>query len=132
VLGVSEMVSLGCSSRCNEQGLAALDDALGSGRRETYTEEQRSRVIAKARGLPPKPEGEDLPPTCHWTLDRLQEELNKEGLPIKRSQIRRILKAEHIKWQKPRTWLESDDPEFAEKRGRSSSSTPTHPMAVRL
>jgi hypothetical protein len=75
-------------------------------------------VIAQARGLPPKPddgkEG-DVPPTCHWTLDRRQGELAKEGLRIKRSQIRRLLKAEHMAWQKPRTWLESTDPNFAEK-----------------
>ena len=81
-------------------------------------------MVAKARGLPPKPADVEVAPTCHWTLDRLQAELAKEGLPIKRSQIRRMLKAEHIKWQKPRTWLESDDPEFAEKRGPSSGSTP--------
>jgi transposase len=105
-------------------GLAGLDDAPRPGRPYTYDEEDRSKVIAKARSVPPRPEGDDVPPTCHWTLDQLQEELNKEGMPIKRSQIRRILKAEHIKWQKPRTWLESDDPEFAEKRGLSSSSIP--------
>jgi hypothetical protein len=50
-------------------------------------------------------------------LDELTRTLNKDGLPIKRSQIRRILRAEHVKWQKPRNWLESDDPEFGEKRG---------------
>ena len=72
-----------------------------------------------------------MPPTCHWTLDRLQAELAKEGLPIKRSQIRRLLKAEHIKWQKPRTWLESGDPDFAEKRGASSASTRLRPLAAR-
>jgi transposase len=91
-------------------------------------------VIAKARSLPPKPaDGEEgeVPPTCHWTLDRLQVELAKEGLPIKRSQIRRLLKAEHIKWQKPRTWLESDDPDFAEKRGPSFSSTRSRRRAAR-
>lgn len=124
-LGVVEKVPGKWIRRFNAEGLAGLEDAARSGRPETYTEEQRSRVVAKARSLPPRPEGGELPPTCHWTLDRLQEELNKEGLPIKRSQIRRILKAEHIKWQKPRTWLESDDPEFAEKRGRSLGSTPS-------
>lgn len=109
-------------TRFNQAGVDGLEDALRSGRAPTYGEDKRSRVIAKARGLPPKPTEGETPPTCHWTLDRLQEELTKDGLPIKRSQIRRILKAEHIKWQKPRTWLESDDPEFAEKRGPSSSS----------
>jgi transposase len=109
-------------TRFNQAGLEGLDDAPRSGRPATYSEDERSRVIGKARSLPPKPKEGEVLPTCHWTLDRLQEELVKDGLPIKRSQIRRILKAEHIKWQKPRTWLESDDPEFAEKRGPSSSS----------
>lgn len=95
-------------------------------------------MIALARGLPPRlppkpdegPDGQ-LPPTCHWTLDRLQGELAKRGVPSKRSQIRRMLKAEHIKWQKPRTWLESDDPEVAEKRGPLSGSPPLHQRGAR-
>lgn len=114
--------------RFNTAGLDGLDDAPRSGRPRTYPEDAYSCVIAKARGLPPNPaerqEGE-VPPTCHWTLDRLQAELAKEGLVIKRSQIRRLLKAEHIKWQKPRTWWESTDPDFAEKRGLSLGSTPS-------
>lgn len=116
----------------NADGLAGLDDAPRSGRPRTYTETERSRVIAKARAVPPKPEGQEMPPTCHWTLDRLEEELNKDGVPIKRSQIRRILKAEHVKWQKPRSWLDSDDPQFAEKRGPSLRSMSPHRRAVRL
>jgi transposase len=117
--------------RFNEAGSDGLEDGTRSGRPPTYTEDNRSRVIAKARSLPPKPEGVDVPPSCHWTLAGLTAELNKEGLPIKRSQIRRILKVEHIKWQKPRSWLESDDPEFAEKRGRLSASTPVRRRAAR-
>jgi transposase len=101
----------------NDAGLAGLDDAPRAGRPPTYTQDEQSRVIARARSLPPKPEGAAVAPTCHWTLDRLTEELNRDGIPIKRSQIRRLLHAEHIKWQQPRTWLESDDPAFAEKRG---------------
>ena len=119
--------------RFNGAGLDGLDDAPRSGRPRTYPEDAYSRVIAKARELPPKPRGGEgeVPPTCHWTLDRLQAELTKDGLPIKRSQIRRLLKAEHIKWQKPRTWLESTDPDFAEKRGSSSGSTPSRLLAAR-
>ena len=136
VPAIAEEVGLGPAPvrlwihRLNEQGLDGLDDAPRSGRPRTYDEEHRSEVIGKARSLPPKPEEAEVPPTCHWTLNRLQEELNKEGLPIKRSQIRRILSAEHVKWQRPRSWLESDDPEFAEKRGPSSASTPIRPRAA--
>jgi transposase len=140
-LGVSEKMVRMWLKRFEQDGVGGLDDAPRAGRPRTYTEEYYSRVIALARGLPPKPAEGQLPPTCHWTLDRLQEELAKSGVPIKRSQIRRILKAEHIKWQKPRTWLESDDPEFAEKRERrprvrrkkgvASGSPPLHHQAAR-
>ena len=126
-VGVGEATARQWLKRFNTAGLAGLDDAPRSGRPRTYVADEQSRVIAKARSLPPKPEGGDVPPTCHWTLDRLQEELHKDGVPIKRSQIRRLLKAEHVKWQRPRTWLESDAPAFAEKRGASSGSTPTRP-----
>ena len=32
----------------------------------------------------------------NWTLDRLQAELAKDGVPFKRSQAWRILRAEHL------------------------------------
>jgi len=111
--------------RFNDLGLDGLEDAHRSGRPPTYHEDQRSEVLAKARSLPPKPASGEVPATCHWTLDLLQRELNREGIPIKRSQIRRMLKEEHIAWQHPRTWLESDDPDFAGKGPGSSSSTRT-------
>lgn len=128
-----------CSEKCvrqwlerfNQAGLAGLDDAPRAGRPPTYRPDVTNQVIAKARSLPPKPAEGEVPPTCHWTLDRLQAELAKDGIPIKRSQIRRLLKAEHLKWQQPRTWLESDDPAFAEKRGPSLSSTPIRRRAAR-
>lgn len=123
-LSVSEKAVRQWLKRFAAQGLEGLQDAPRSGRPRTYRPDETNRVIAKARSLPPKPQEGEVPPTCHWTLDRLQAELAKDGVPIKRSQIRRLLKAEHLKWQKPRTWLESSDPEFAEKRGPSSSSTP--------
>ncbi len=130
-LGLREKTVRVWIRRFDVAGLAGLDDAPRVGRPRTFTEAQRGQVIAKARGCPPQPKGEDAPPTCHWTLDRLEAELNKEGLPIKRSQIRRILRDEHLKWQQPRTWLASDDPQFAEKRGPSSPATPTRPLAAR-
>jgi transposase len=135
-LGISEKMVRQRVRRFEAAGLDGLEDAPRSGRPHTYPPEVTNQVIAKARSLPPKPaaagstEGE-TPPTCHWTLDRLQAELAKDGVPIKRSQIRRLLRAEHLKWQKPRTWLESDDPEFAAKRGRLFSSTPSRPQRAR-
>jgi transposase len=130
-VGVGAATARQWLTRFNAAGLAGLEDAPRSGRPVTYAVDAQSRVIATARSLPPKPEGQDVPPTCPWTLDRLQEERTKDGVPIKRSQIRRLLKAEHSTWQKPRPWLASDDPEFAEKRGASSGSTPPLRLAAR-
>src|SRR5581483_5068490 len=130
-LGLGEQTIRVWVERFNTAGLEGLADAPRTGRPRTYTAAERSRVIAKARGLPPKPEQEAVPPTGHWTLDRRQAERHREGLPIKRSQIRRIVGEEHVKWQKPRTWLESDDPEFAAKRGPSARSTPTRRLEAR-
>jgi len=129
-VGVTAATARQWLARFNAAGLAGLDDAPRAGRPRTYAEPEQRLVVAKARSVPPKPDGQEVPPTCHWTLDRLQEELNKDGVPSRRSQIRRLLKAEHVKWQKPRTWLESDDPDFAEKRGASSGSTPTRQPAA--
>jgi hypothetical protein len=89
------------------------------------------QVLATARRLPPTPATGEVPPTGHWTLDRRHAELAKDGIAIKRSQMRRRRKAEHLTWQQPRTWLESDDPDFAEKRGPSSRSTPIRRRAAR-
>ena len=132
-VGVSEKAVRQRLARFAGDGLAGLEDTPRSGRPPTYHPDVTSQVIAKARSVPPKPaEGEvPVPPTCHWTLDRLQAALAKDGIPIKRSQIRRLLKAEHITWQKARTWLESDDPDFAEKRGPLCSSTPIRRRAAR-
>jgi hypothetical protein len=91
-------------------------------RPRTYDEDTDSRVIAKARGLPPRPTDGDVPPTCHWTLDRLQQELAKDGLLIKRSQIRRILQQEHIRWQQTHTWLPRTIRSLRPKGGRPASA----------
>src|SRR5258706_5993863 len=111
-LQISEKAVRQWLKRFETAGVAGLEDAPRSGRPPTYRPDETNRVIAKARSLPPKPqhpqqEAQDAqePVTCHWTLDRLQAELAKEGIAIKRSQLRRLLKAEHIKWQRPRTWL---------------------------
>jgi Homeodomain-like domain len=119
--------------RCAVEGLAGLDDAPRSGRPRPDSEDVSRRVVAKARGLPPTPADgeEEEPPTCHWTLDRLQADLANDGLTSKRSPIRRILTAEHLKWPQPRTGLERTDRDFAEKRAVSSGATLRRRRAAR-
>ena len=116
--------------RFTATGRAGLDDAPRAGRPRTSPEDASRRVMAKARGRPPKPEDGEVPPTCHWPLDRLQIALATEGRSIQRRPIRRSLKTEHRKWQQPRTGLASPDPDCADKRGASSASRAIrHPAA---
>ena len=101
--------------RFNREGLeAALSDRPRSGCPATYDERMRGEIISVARTAP-KALGVQM---CHWTLEQLQHYVNEQkGILIGYRQIQRILKAEHITWRKSRTWLKSEDPDFAEKRG---------------
>jgi transposase len=114
--------------RFNAAGLDGLQDQPRSGRPPTYTAEQVGEVIAVALL---RPDSLGLPFGC-WTLDRLETYLNEErDLPIKRSRINEILVAEGLRWRTDETWFgERVDPQFAEKRGPLSPSTPPHRQAV--
>jgi transposase len=101
--------------RFNDGGLAALEDLPRSGRPHTYAEHERAEVIAAALTDPKAP---GLPLGC-WTLDRLQAYLNdQKAIPIRRSRIDELLRAEGLQWRHQETWFgERVDPAFAEKRG---------------
>jgi transposase len=68
-------------------------------------------------------------PFASWTLDRLAAYLAEErGIPIKRSRIGEVLRAEGLRWRTQEGWFgERPDPAFAEKRGPSSPSTRRRP-----
>ena len=117
----------------NAFGLAGLKEKPHPGRPPTYPPEQMVEVIATALT---DPQQLGQPFGC-WSLDRLQAYLHEErGIGIKRSRIDEILLAEGLRWRTQETWfgerasLEGEDraprrvdPEFAEKRGRSSGFT---------
>ena len=127
--GVSEKLVRQRVRRVEAAGLDGLDDAPRGGRPRLDAPEVTNQVLATARTRPPTPAAGSTagatPPTCHWTLDRVQAERAQDGVPIKRSQIRRLVRAAHLKWQQPRTWLERDDPACAAKRVHIAS----HPAA---
>jgi transposase len=127
-------------ARFNAEGLDGLGDLPGAGRKRRITEVERGRIIALARSIPPgRPErtpGGDLaaadetgPP--QWTLNSLTEAAQADGIQVRRSQLRRILMAEKVRWRHTRSWATSDDPDFAPKGPRSSSSTPTRQRVPR-
>ncbi|WP_439681050.1 helix-turn-helix domain-containing protein [Embleya sp. MST-111070] len=126
--------------RFNEHGLEGLGDRPGCGRKRRITEAERSRVVAMVKAAPPgrletRPGGdlwaadESGPP--EWTLDALAAEAERLGIRVSRSQVRRILLAEGVRWRRTRSWVRLRDPDFAGKGRGSSSSTPAHPKASR-
>lgn len=111
--------------RFNADGGAGLADAPRAGRPATSTPEEVGAVVAAAL---PDPQTLALPFGC-WTYDRLAAYLNEVvGLPIKRSRINAVRLAEGRRWRQQERWFGARvDPDFARKRGRSSSSLPPRP-----
>jgi transposase len=141
-------VELGCSQktvRCwldrfNGSGLQELDDLGGQGRKGRITEEERSRIISLVKTVPPgrlrsEPVGElwafDETGPSEWPLDSLAAAARAEGIEVGRSQVRRILLAEGVRWRRTRSWTRSKDPDFVPKGRGSSASTPTRPTTRR-
>ncbi len=127
-LGLCEATVRLWLTRFNAGGVDGLRDDARPGRPPTYTPEDVGEVIATS--LTP-PADLDLP-FGSWTLDRLAAFLHEtKGLTISRSRIGEILQAEGLRWRTQETWFgERVDPAFAEKRGRSSPSTPRRQQAV--
>jgi transposase len=126
--------------RFNAAGIDGLGDRPGVGRKRRITEAERSAIIALARSVPPgrlardgagelSAEAEEGP--AEWTLDTLARAARDAGIQVGRSQVRRILLAEKVRWRRTRTWATSSDPEFAPKEPASWSSTPPRRRAPR-
>jgi transposase len=126
--------------RFNADGIDGLGDRPGAGRRRRITEAQRSAIIALARSEPPgrlarDADGElsadDEEGPAQWTLDTLARAAREAGIEVGRSQVRRILLAEKVRWRRTRSWTTSTDPESALKGPASWSCTPPRRRAPR-
>lgn len=125
--------------RFNAAGVDGLGDRPGAGRKPRLTAAERSALIALVATPPPgrllrRADGTLASTTpqaaAHWTLDSLVNTAQAQGIQVGRSQVRRILRAEGVRWRKPRAWATSTDPDFGPKELRSSRSTPAPlPMA---
>lgn len=125
-------------ARFNAEGLDGLGDRPGAGRKPRLTERERGVVIALARSDPPgkvvrRGDGELDPgrpdKEAHWSLDALTTVARERGVVIARSQVRRILKKEGVRWRRTHSWATSEDPDFVPKERGSSRSTRTRPPA---
>ena len=122
--------------RFNAGGIDDLGDLPRSGRPPRLGELERGQIIALARSDPPgrlvrqpdgtlgldRPERADQP--AQWTLDALAGAARAKGIAVSRSQVRRILQAEGVRWRTVRSWATSADADFAPKGRRSLPSTP--------
>ena len=109
--------------RFNERGVTGLTDAPHCGRPATYTREQVGPVVASAL-TDPQALGQAF--AC-WTFARLAIYLREtHGVAMSRSRIHEVLQREGLRWRTHETWFgKRVDPDFAEKRGRLSASTPS-------
>jgi transposase len=139
-LNISEPTTRTWVKRFNAGGVPALQDRPRPGRSATYSPEIVGEVLA-ASLTDPQTVGQ---PFASWTVRRLETYLNEEkGIPIKRSRIDELLLDEGLRWRTQETWFgeragldaaaparelptQRLDPQFAEKRGRSSGFTPPH------
>ncbi len=117
--------------RFNARGLKALDIAPGRGRKATYGEAERARIVALAQRTPDR----EQDGTATWSLTTLERAARGEGLPrVGATTIRRVLRAAGSSYQRTRTWCPTGtavrqrkdgpvrviDPETEQKRGASS------------
>jgi transposase len=134
---------LGCHPKTVDKWLHRFNDAHGldgladlprAGLPRRLTETERGRIIALAGSAPPGrlPQGAEglLAPDqpeapAHWTLDTLAQAAQAEGIQIGRSQVRRILISERVRWRPTRSWATSTDPDFAPKDSHALSGAAT-------
>src|SRR3954451_15244044 len=133
---------LGCSPkavryrlcRFAPDGLGGVGDRPGAGRKARISQDQRSQLLALVASPPPgrgvrNSAGEltaaDAAGPAVCTLNALTTAARAAGIDIARSQVRRILLAEGVRWRRPRSWAASADPEFGPKEPGSWTTTPT-------
>lgn len=127
-------------ARFNAEGIDGLGDRPGAGRKPRLRERERGVVIALARSDPPgqmvrRGDGALDPghpdKEAQWSLDALTAAARDRGIVIARSQVRRILTKEGVRWRRTHTWATSEDPAFVPQGHGSSRSTPTRLPARR-
>jgi transposase len=114
--------------RFNAEGVDGLQDRPRPGRKRRIGQAERSAIIALVGTAPPgrlerESDGElradEADGAAHWTLNALTDRAQQQGIRIQRSQVRRILLDEGVRWRSVRSWMTSTDPEFAKKEPRS-------------
>ncbi len=126
--------------RFDAEGIEGLGDRPKPGRPRRLTTADDSQIIALVSQPPPgrlvtQRDGtmvaRDERGSAQWSLDALAQAAKEAGIPVKRSQIRRILRREKVRWRQTHSWGTPRDKDFIPKGRRSSATIPTHPKARR-
>src|SRR5689334_19780367 len=101
----------------NEKGLAALDPRWAGGRPRLISDEDIAFIVTTATTRPTKLGC----PFTHWSLRKLVAYLGRcheHRVVISRERLRQLLRAQHVSFQRTRTWKESTDPDKEAKLDR--------------
>lgn len=117
--------------RFDAEGIEGLGDRPKSGRPRRLTVADDSKIIALVRQAPPgrlERQGDELVArdeegAAQWSLDALAQAAKEVGIAVKRSQIRRILLREGVRWRRTHSWGTPRDKDFVPKEQRSSLTT---------
>src|SRR5437870_4756953 len=98
--------------RFETEGIEGLGDRPKSGRPRRLTVADDSKIIALVRQAPPgrlerqadELVARDEEGSAQWSLDALAQAAKEAGIPVKRSQIRRLLLREGVRWRRTRSW----------------------------
>src|SRR5262249_5777257 len=122
--------------RFDAEGVDGLGDQPRAGRPRRLTAAEDSRLIALARQVPPgrlvrqadgRMVADDEERAAQWSLDALAAAAQAQGIQVSRSQIRRILRREGVRWGRTHSWSTPRDKDFAPQEPRSSPAPPTQP-----
>jgi transposase len=101
-------------TRFNRHGLAALEIAVGRGRKPTYVLSARARIVATAQRSPNR----RADGTATWSLSTLQRTLRRKEFPkVGTSTIRRVLQDAGSSYQRTRTWCPTGTAQRKRKAG---------------
>lgn len=129
----------------NARGRDGLGMKPGSGRKPRLTEAERSAVIALVTGPPPgrlvtssdgtlAPAGSAGGDVSDWSLAALAAAAHAQGIQIGRSQVRRMLRKEGVRWRRTHSWAQrtaKGAKDFAPTGRRSSPAPPPRRTARR-
>jgi len=105
----------------NQDGLEMLKPHWKPGGNRRFTPEQKNELVSLATS---HPKNLGLP-FQQWSLRRLRAEAAKRGIvdSISKEWLRIILDESDVSFQSVKTWKESKDPEFEEKKDRIEKLT---------